>query len=58
LTCGQHGAHHVKQLSPILEELAIEYAGRLLIAKVDADAEPSRLPSTAGAVDPLRIRRD
>jgi putative thioredoxin len=30
-----------KQLSPILEELAIEYAGRLLIAKVDADAEPS-----------------
>lgn len=30
-----------KQLSPILEELAVEYAGRLLIAKVDADAEPS-----------------
>lgn len=30
-----------KQLSPILEELATEYAGRLLIAKVDADAEPS-----------------
>ena len=30
-----------KQLSPILEELALEYAGRLLIAKVDADAEPS-----------------
>ena len=30
-----------KQLSPILEELAIEYAGRLLIAKVDADAEPT-----------------
>lgn len=30
-----------KQLSPILEELAIEYAGRLLVAKVDADAEPS-----------------
>ena len=30
-----------KQLSPILEELAHEYTGRLLIAKVDADAEPS-----------------
>jgi putative thioredoxin len=30
-----------KQLSPILEELAHEYSGRLLIAKVDADAEPS-----------------
>ena len=30
-----------KQLSPILEELALEYTGRLLIAKVDADAEPS-----------------
>ncbi len=30
-----------KQLSPILAELAHEYAGRLLIAKVDADAEPS-----------------
>ncbi len=30
-----------KQLSPILEELGLEYAGRLLIAKVDADAEPS-----------------
>jgi len=29
-----------KQLSPILEELANEYAGRILIAKVDADAEP------------------
>ncbi len=30
-----------KQLSPILEELAHDYAGRLLIAKIDADAEPS-----------------
>ena len=30
-----------KQLSPILEELAHEYTDRLLIAKVDADAEPS-----------------
>ncbi len=30
-----------KQLSPILEDLAIEYAGRLLVTKVDADAEPS-----------------
>ena len=29
-----------KQLSPILEELAQEYSGRILIAKVDADAEP------------------
>jgi putative thioredoxin len=29
-----------KQLSPILEELAAEYAGRILIAKVDADGEP------------------
>ena len=29
-----------KQLSPILEELAREYAGRILVAKVDADAEP------------------
>jgi putative thioredoxin len=29
-----------KQLSPILEELAGEYAGRILIAKVDADTEP------------------
>lgn len=28
-----------KQLSPILEELAQEYSGRLLVAKVDADAE-------------------
>ena len=30
-----------KQLSPILEELARDYAGQLLVAKVDADAEPS-----------------
>lgn len=29
-----------KQLSPILEELAKEYAGRIVVAKVDADAEP------------------
>lgn len=29
-----------KQLSPVLEELAQEYSGRILIAKVDADAEP------------------
>ena len=29
-----------KQLSPILEELATEFAGKLLVAKVDADAEP------------------
>ncbi len=28
-----------KQLSPILEELAHEYAGRIMIAKVDADTE-------------------
>lgn len=28
-----------KQLSPILEELAHEYAGKILIAKVDADTE-------------------
>lgn len=28
-----------KQLSPILEDLAREYAGRILIAKVDADTE-------------------
>lgn len=28
-----------KQLSPILEELAQEYSGRILIAKVDADTE-------------------
>ena len=30
-----------KQLSPILEELARDYTGQLLVAKVDADAEPS-----------------
>ena len=29
-----------KQLSPILEELAVEFSGKLLVAKVDADAEP------------------
>lgn len=29
-----------KQLSPILEDLATEFQGRLVIAKVDADAEP------------------
>ncbi len=28
-----------KQLSPILEELAQEYSGRILVAKVDADTE-------------------
>jgi len=28
-----------KQLSPILEKLAVEYAGRWLLAKVDVDAE-------------------
>jgi len=29
-----------KQLSPILEKLAAEYGGRLLLAKVDADVNP------------------
>lgn len=29
-----------KQLSPILEKLAIEYDGRWILAKVDVDAEP------------------
>lgn len=29
-----------KQLSPILEKLAAEYAGRWILAKVDVDAEP------------------
>ena len=29
-----------KQLSPILEKLAAEYGGRLVLAKVDADANP------------------
>lgn len=29
-----------KQLSPILEKLAAEYGGRLILAKVDADANP------------------
>lgn len=29
-----------KRVEPILEELASEYAGELLIAKVDADANP------------------
>lgn len=28
-----------KQLSPILEKLAVEYGGRLILAKVDVDAE-------------------
>lgn len=29
-----------KQLSPILEKLVVEYAGRLVLAKVDADTNP------------------
>ena len=29
-----------KQLSPILEKLAVEYGGRLILAKVDADTNP------------------
>ena len=29
-----------KQLSPILEKLAVEYGGRLVLAKVDADTNP------------------
>ena len=29
-----------KQLSPILEKLAVEYAGRWVLAKVDVDAQP------------------
>lgn len=30
-----------RQVSPIVEQLADEYAGRLLVAKVDADANPA-----------------
>ncbi len=30
-----------RQVSPIVEQLADEYAGRLLVTKVDADANPA-----------------
>ncbi|GLW61778.1 thioredoxin-1 [Actinomadura rubrobrunea] len=29
-----------KQLAPVLDEIAQEYAGRLTVAKIDADANP------------------
>ncbi|OLT51350.1 thioredoxin [Cellulosimicrobium sp. CUA-896] len=38
-----------RQVAPILEELAAEYAGRLTIAKLDADANPATV-AAAGVV--------
>ncbi|MGX1770147.1 thioredoxin [Dietzia sp. NPDC055343] len=35
-----------KQIAPILEELAIEYSGRIKIVKVDADANPHTVRAT------------
>ena len=34
-----------KQLSPILEKLALEYDGRWILAKIDVDAEPQVAPA-------------
>ena len=38
-----------RQVAPILEELADEYAGKITIAKLDADANP-RMVAEAGVV--------
>ncbi|NDO91348.1 thioredoxin [Cellulosimicrobium composti] len=38
-----------RQVAPILDELAEEYAGRLTIAKLDADANPATV-AAAGVV--------
>ncbi|WP_156741032.1 thioredoxin [Occultella aeris] len=38
-----------RQVAPILEALAAEYAGRLVIAKLDADANPATV-ADAGVV--------
>ncbi|TDE94087.1 thioredoxin [Occultella glacieicola] len=38
-----------RQVAPILESLGAEYAGRLVIAKLDADANPKSL-ADAGVV--------